>query len=214
MQILRNCFRKVAKYMISTIIFDIGNVLTGFEWKGFFESFGYEQEILDKLAAATTLNEDWNEYDRGILTDEEVLEEFVKNDPSIEAEIRNCIADIGNILLRYDYAIPWISELKSKGYRVLVLSNFSHKAYVDCSHALDFLPYTDGGILSFREKCIKPEPEIYRRLIETYNLVPEECVFLDDLQRNLNAAAAFGIHTILFQNQAQAKEELKKLGVN
>lgn len=199
--------------MINTIIFDIGNVLTGFQWKTFFESFGYNKETLAKIAAATTLNEDWNEYDRGILTDEEVLEEFVKNDPSIEEEIRTCIADIGNILLRYDYAIPWIQELKSKGCRVLVLSNFSHKAYVDCAHALDFLPYTDGGILSYREKCIKPEPEIYRRLIEQYHLVPSECVFIDDLQRNLDGAAAFGIHTILFKDQVQAKEALKKLGV-
>ena len=199
--------------MIKTIIFDIGNVLTGFQWKKYYESFGFSKEIFDRLAAATTLNEDWNEYDRGILSDEQLLAEFIKNDPGIETEIRQVLTNISGMLERYDYAIPWIQELKKKGYRVLVLSNFSHKAYHDCAHTIDFLPYTDGGILSYREKCIKPEPEIYRRLIEKYNLIPEECVFLDDVQRNLDGAAAFGIHTILFQNQPLAKEELKKLGV-
>lgn len=199
--------------MITTVIFDIGNVLTGFHWREFFDSFGYDSETTRKIAAATVENESWNEYDRGNLSDEEVLEEFVKNDPSIEKELREVISDIRNILTRFDYAIPWITDLKTKGYQVLVLSNFSHKAYVDCSHALDFLPYTNGGILSFTEKCIKPEPEIYQKLIAKYKLIPEECVFIDDLQRNLDGAAAFGIQTVLFKNHKQAVEDLKKLGV-
>ena len=199
--------------MIRTVIFDIGNVLTGFHWREFFDSFGYDEETTKKIAAATVESDSWNEYDRGNLTDDEVLEEFVKNDPSIEKEIREVIADIGNILVRFDYAIPWIQDLKGKGYRVLVLSNFSHKAYADCGHALDFLPYTDGGILSYNEKCIKPEPEIYQKLIANYNLIPEECVFIDDLQRNLDGAAAFGINTVLFTNKEQAVEALKKMGV-
>ncbi len=199
--------------MINTIIFDIGNVLTGFQWKKFYESFNFSPDIFERLAAATTLNEDWNEFDRGRLNDDELLAEFIKNDPGIEKEIRTVLADIGDMLERYDYAVPWIRELKEKGYRVLVLSNFSHKAFQDCKKALDFLPYTDGGILSYQEKCIKPEPEIYKRLIAKYNLVPEECVFIDDLQQNLDGAARFGIHTVLFQNLAQAKEDLKKLGI-
>ena len=76
---------------------------------------------------------------------------------------------------------------------------------------MDFLFHVDGGILSYREKLIKPMPEIYERLIRQYDLVPEECVFLDDLQQNLDGAAAFGIHTILFQNREQAGSELEKL---
>ena len=75
------------------------------------------------------------------------------------------------------------------------------------------MPYMDGGILSYQDLVIKPEPEIYRLLIERYHLIPEECVFLDDLQANLDGAAAFGIHTILFKNQQDAIKQLKKLGV-
>ena len=56
-------------------------------------------------------------------------------------------------------------------------------------------------------------PEIYEILIKRYKLIPEECVFLDDTMPNLAAAEKFGIHTIHFQNQAQAIEELRKLGV-
>ncbi|MCM1174843.1 MAG: HAD family phosphatase [Blautia sp.] len=200
--------------MISTIIFDIGNVLADFTWEEHYRRFGYAGERLERLAKATVKSDAWNEYDRGALTDEEVLRRFIDNDPEMEADIRRCLADVEGMVARNDYAIPWIQELKQKGYRTLYLSNFSGKAARECAKSLDFLPYMDGGILSCQEKVIKPMPEIYRLLIDRYRLVPEECVFLDDTRKNLTGAEAFGIHTILFQNQEQAKEELRRLGVN
>lgn len=200
--------------MIKTIIFDIGNVLTAFAWKPFFESFGFEEATLAKIAKATVASPIWDENDRGVLTDEEILAGFIKNDPSIEKELRQVFANVKDILIRLDYAVPWIKELKSKGYQVLVLSNFSHKAYQDCGHALDFLKYVDGGILSFQEKLIKPDRAIYELLIERYHLIPSEAVFIDDLTANVEGARNAGLHSFVFHNQEQAIEELKALGVN
>lgn len=199
--------------MIKTIIFDIGNVLAGFEWKAFFRSFGYSEEILDRLAKATVENGMWAEYDRGVWSDEEILNAFIENDPGIEKELRESLKDFHGLITRYDYAIPWIKEWKEKGYQVLVLSNFSDKAYKECQDALDFLDYVDGGILSYRDKVIKPQPEIYQLLMERYNLVPGECVFMDDTLKNVTAAAELGIHAIHFTSREKAIEELKKLGV-
>lgn len=199
--------------MIKTIIFDIGNVLAGFEWKTYFQKFGYSDEALSRIAKATVESSIWSEYDRGALTDEEVLEAFVKNDPGIEKEIRESLENIQGMLVKYDYAAPWVKELKQKGYQVLVLSNFAHRAHQDCKDVLEFLDYVDGGILSYQERTIKPEAEIYKRLIERYHLVPEECVFLDDTEKNLVAAAEFGIKTIHFKDRDGAVAELKKLGV-
>lgn len=199
--------------MIKTVIFDIGNVLAGFEWKAYFEKFGYSKEVLARIAKATVESKAWSEYDRGMLTDEEVLNQFVRNDPGIEKELRESLENIDGMLVKFDYAIPWVKELKQKGYQVLVLSNFAHRAHHDCKDVLGFLDYVDGGILSYQEKTIKPEPEIYRRLLERYRLVPEECVFLDDLESNLAAAAEFGIKTIHFTDKDSAEAELKALGV-
>lgn len=199
--------------MIKTVIFDIGNVLAGFAWEEYFRSFGYPEDIYRRLVKATVGSRSWQEHDRGALSDEGILNLFIENDPGIEKELRETLDNINGMLVRYDYAIPWIQELKEKGYQVLVLSNFARKAYEDCRDVLDFLDYVDGGILSFRDKVVKPEPEIYRLLLERYDLKPEECVFLDDTEKNLPAAEAFGIHTIHFKNREQAAEELKKLGV-
>ena len=200
--------------MITTIIFDIGNVLADFTWKEHYESFGYDDAMVERLAKATVMSPMWNENDRGVMTTEELLQAFVGYDPEIEQDIRKVLENVKTMVIRNDYAIPWIHDLKRKGYRVLYLSNFSEKAEKDCAYALDFIPYTDGGILSYQEKLIKPMPEIYELLIKRYGLVPEECVFLDDTKANLDGAEKFGIHTIHFRNQAQAMEELRKLGVD
>lgn len=199
--------------MIKTVIFDIGNVLAGFDWHTFLEEQGFAEEMIGRLARATVKSEDWKEYDRGCLDDEAMLRLFIENDPEIESEIRRALNDFHSLVTRYDYAIPWIKELKEKGIRVLVLSNFSDKALRECWHALDFLPYVDGGILSFQDKLIKPMPEIYHLILDRYHLKAEECVFLDDVQHNVDGAKSVGLHAFRFESQAQAQEELKKLGV-
>lgn len=200
-------------YMIKTVIFDIGNVLAGFRWKEYYDSFPYSEEVKERIANATVKSAVWAEYDKGNMSDEEIIEAFVKNDPGIEKEIRESLDNISDMLVRFDYAIPWIKALKENGYQVLVLSNFSHKAVVECAHVLDFLPYTDGGILSYKDHVIKPQPEIYELLINRYQLVPEECVFMDDLEENIKGAANAGIHTILFKDEMQAKSKLREMGV-
>lgn len=197
--------------MVNTIIFDIGNVLADFTWEEFMENKGYTGAMLERLAKASVKNESWNEYDRGRLSDEEIVQRFVDSDPEIEADIRRCFSDMKGIVSRNGYAIPWINELKERGYKTLYLSNFSKKAAAECAEALDFIPYMDGGILSYKEQVIKPMPEIYQLLIDRYGLNPKECVFLDDTQANLTGASVFGIHTILFRNLEQAKEELEKI---
>ncbi len=199
--------------MIKTIIFDIGNVLTLFAWEEFFEKCEYEPSIIDRLKKATVPTPNWAEYDLGLLTDEEILEGFIANDPGIEKELRESLASLEGIIIRCDYTIPWIKDLKAKGYQVLVLSNFSRRAFEDCAEALDFLQYTDGGILSYRDHLIKPNPAIYQLIIDRYHLTPSECVFIDDLATNVEGAKKAGMHSLVFHNQSQAIEDLKKLGV-
>ena len=199
--------------MIKNIIFDIGNVLTDFGWEKFYRRFQYSEEVFQRLAAATVNTQAWHEFDRGEWTDEQVINAFVANDPGIEKEIREVTRNMHGIVTKREYAIGWIQELTQKGYKVYVLSNFARKLAGECADALGFLPYTDGGILSYQDKLIKPDPAIYKLLMERYDLVPEECVFLDDLECNTLAAQQCGMHAIVFTTKEAAEEELRKLGV-
>lgn len=197
--------------MIKNVVFDIGNVLAGFAWKEFYESFGFTEEVFEKLADATVRSSFWNEMDRGKLSDDQLLEGFIKNDPSIEKEIRQVFENVSDMIKRYDYAIPWLKELKKRGYGVYYISNFAHKAHVECEKALDFLDEMNGGILSYQVKLIKPDPEIYRLLCRQYEIEAEECVFIDDTEKNVLAAQKEGMKGIVFHTLEQVKEELDRL---
>ncbi|MBO4981569.1 MAG: HAD family phosphatase [Lachnospiraceae bacterium] len=199
--------------MIKNIIFDIGNVLTDFRWKGFLEDKGFDETMIDRIAKASVESPLWNEFDRGDWPDEKLMQAFVENDPEIEKELHEAYDDIHGMVTLRDYAIPWVQQLKKAGYRVLYLSNFSLKAYRECDDALAFLPYMDGGILSYQDKVIKPDPAIYKLLLKRFELVPQECVFLDDTQKNVDAAVAQGIYGIRFVTKEQAEADLRKLGV-
>ena len=145
------------------------------------------------------------------MSDEEILNSFIENDPGIEKELRQIFQSVKGMVTREEFAIPWLQSLKESGYNVYYLSNFSHIAHVDCIEALDFLPLMDGGILSYQDQLIKPQPEIYELLLSRYHLNPEECVFLDDTERNLPPAQALGMKTILVKNHEQAVRDLGML---
>ena len=112
-------------YMIRNIIFDIGNVLADFGWRDFFGKFGYEGETLERLAAATVKSAVWDEVDRGVWSEEELVEGFIRNDPGLEPEIRRIFENVRGMVSKREYAIPWIKELRKAGYRCYYLSNFS-----------------------------------------------------------------------------------------
>ncbi len=195
--------------MIQNVVFDIGNVLVGFVWEEFYHSFGFSEATFEKVADATVRSPFWSEMDRGELSDEELLAGFIRNDPSVEKEIRTALQNVKGMIRRYDYSVPWIRELKKQGYHVYVISNFAHKAHRDCMDALDFLKELDGGILSYQVKLIKPAPEIYRLLCSRYGLKAEECVFIDDVRENVEAAEREGMKGIIFESREQAQEALK-----
>ncbi len=199
--------------MIRNVVFDIGNVMTDFRWRGFLRDKGFDEAMIARIAKASVENPLWHEFDRGEWSFEELMQAFVRQDPEIEKELWEAFGDLDNLVTPRAYAIPWVKSLKGKGYGVYYLSNFSEKAHKECAEALAFLPCTDGGILSYREKLIKPDPAIYRLLLERYGLAANECVFLDDTLRNVEAAQAEGMAGILFRTKEQAEEDLRKLGI-
>ncbi len=196
--------------MIKNIVFDIGNVLAGFVWEDFYKSFGFSEEVFDKLAAATVKNRLWYEIDQGNMSTEEIIRGFKEYDPSIEMEIDRVFTDVSGILELYDYAVPWVEELKGRGYSVYILSNIGEKVICDCKNRLPFLDLVDGAVLSYQVKTQKPEAKIYQLFLERFALDPGECIFIDDLERNIAAAVDLGMDGIWFNSYHQAEQELEK----
>lgn len=198
--------------MIKNIIFDIGNVLVGFEPEEYLKSFHFSPEKEKVIRKALFGTYAWNEYDRGALSMEEIEKLFTSNAPQYKDDVLRVFRGAHVCITRRDYAIPWIQELKAKGFRIYYLSNYSDHMRQHTLKALDFLPYMDGGLFSYEVHQTKPEPEIFRSLLKRCpEIIPEESVFFDDYPPNIEAAANLDFNAILFKNKNQAQMALERL---
>ncbi|WP_075718760.1 HAD family hydrolase [Roseburia sp. 499] len=200
--------------MIRNIIFDVGNVLVEYSWERMLKALHITGEAYDAVAKATALSPMWNELDRSRMSDEAILEGFIQNAPEYEKEIRLVWDNIPESIHCYDYSVEWVRKFKKKGYKTYILSNYSRRGYEMTKQELPFVSDMDGVVFSFEVCQTKPEPEIYQTLFEKYNLKPEECVFMDDNEKNVIAAREAGMQAIWFKNKEQAETELEKLGVD
>ena len=191
----------------------MGMVLVHFRWEELFREMGLTGERFERLANATVRNPVWNEIDRGVWSDEMMFEAFVKNAPDMESEIYEMMFEkFAGFLKKYDYTDEWLDSLKAKGYKLYILSNFSRKGFEE-SKELDYVSKVDGAVISYKVNMIKPEPGIYRYLLDKYDIDPAEAVFIDDNAANIAAAEKFGIKGIRFTDKASAEQQLAALGV-
>lgn len=184
--------------MIDTIIFDVGRVLVNWDYESYLKRFAFGPEKTKAITAATFESPYWRQFDRGILTPEEIVKGFCSLAPEYTEEIKEVFAHCEETITPLPYAESWVRSLKEKGYRLYILSNYSGDLFERTKEKMPFLPYMDGTLFSYTCHLTKPEPEIYQHLIQKFSLTPDRCVFLDDTKANVEAAEQAGIHGIHF----------------
>lgn len=184
--------------MIKNIIFDMGMVLLDFCWREHFENCGLSSDVIEEIADVSVRHPIWNEFDKGIEKKDAIVDRIVAMKPQYETEIRKVLDYFPAMIKKYPYTDELIDCLKNNGYKVYILSNFPEDTYVNGQDVLDFINKVDGQIISYMHKVIKPSEEIYKLLLETYNLNAEECVFIDDKKENVEGAKALGIKGFVF----------------
>ena len=183
---------------IDTVIFDIGNVLIHFAWEDYLHDLGYEGAMFDRVADAVFRSDDWDKGDSGLYTTQEWLDSFIENDPEIEGDIRKVFEGFGASIVPYPVTERWLSYIREKGMKMYYLSNYSDEMYCQSEEQLSFLKTFDGGVFSWREKCMKPDPKIYEILLKRYKIVPEQALFFDDRLENVEGARKVGINGVVF----------------
>lgn len=197
--------------MIKNVIFDVGKVLVEYDPDSYMERLGFDLKTRQAVNQAMFQNPLWEESDRGKLSTEELLEKFIFNDKEYKEEITKAYQTVGNMIELFPYSVAWIKELKQRGYRVYILSNYAEVTYEQTKEKMEFLPYVDGAVFSFQCKWIKPEREIYEELCRKYSIEPRESVFLDDRLENIKKAQELGFFGIQFQSYKQAIKELERI---
>ena len=193
------------------IVFDIGNVIL--EWN--------PQKLVDSLFSCKTeskeaieniiAHEDWQMLDKGTLSLEEAISRANDRCSVKVSKIRKLFEETPKSLIPIQETVDVIMELSEKGYSLYVLSNMHKYSFEYLSVTYDIWRYFSGIVISSHIKSIKPEPEIFEYLVGTYNLIPRNTVFLDDLKCNIEAAKKIGLNTIHVKNASQSKEELYQM---
>lgn len=104
--------------------------------------------------------------------------------------------------------LEYIMQLKEDGYKLYLLTNITEDSYNYIDSVLNINNTFDGGIYSYQEHLIKPDPNIYNLIIARFKLNKEECIFFDDKIKNVIAANNVGIKSIVFKSIDDIKNNL------
>ena len=156
------------------------------------------------INSGEALPEFWDDYDRGTRDIDSVAQCLAEFRGSDFETAKSRMLEAVTYQEQVAPTAELIAELKAAGYRLFVLSNMS-KDYIDFLRKMPVFQHFEGEIVSCEVGLIKPEREIYNLLLDRYNLVPEQTMFIDDRKPNVDAAAEVGINPFHFDRNDPEK---------
>ena len=178
------------------IVFDFGNVIGKFDGHYILRQFCSSDQDLELLF--DVIFSGWGELDKGTVDYNENIENVVRRVPArLEDTVRSFFRGWPEHIIPIRQTADFIRELKDRKIPIYLLSN-APTYFAEWAQRIDTLRLFDGIVFSAPLKMAKPEPEIYQYLFRTYDLKPEECFFIDDLEKNIRAAKEAGMDGIIF----------------
>ena len=180
------------------IIFDLGGVLIDWNPRYLYRKvFATEEQTEWFLANVCTPQ--WNTQQDAGRPFEEGIEQLKAKYPQYAFAIQFYATRweemLGGVI---EGSVDILRKLKTRGYRVYALSNWSMETLPIVQKKYGFFNAFDGMVISGEEKLVKPDPRIYARLLKKYDLHAPNCIFIDDNPANISKAADLGFETILF----------------
>lgn len=118
------------------------------------------------------------------------------------------------ITLLNESVLKIIQQLKDRGYTLFAVANVPAEPYkiMKNLHKNVFDLFNDQ-LFSFQVHSIKPEPTIFKVLLERNKLDPRDCLFIDNDKKSIDQSSKLGMQTLLFKNAKQIGSQLKKQGL-
>ena len=197
--------------MIKNLVFDFGKVLVDYDFIHIIRTF-----FTDKREEA--------EFVR-LFTDEAFIDRCDKEDVPFAETIRDMQQRYPQFKVQaqafHDHYVDFVTgevpgmqevlkTLKAEGYKLYGLTNWCNVVH-QVMPRYEIFSLLDGRLISSEEHLIKPDPAIYRRFCEKFQVKPEECLFTDDKPKNIAGAQSIGMKAILFQNAAQYMHDLHEM---
>ena len=201
--------------MIQNILFDMGNVLIYFDRNLFMDRLGLSKEDQALLNRELFVSLEWVRMDRGSLVEEQAVELICQRLPErLHEAAEQLVCHWDEPLIPVPGMYQLIEELKAAGYGIYLLSNASLRQHAYWPR-IEASKFFDGTLISADEGLMKPQPEIYRLILERFGLKAEESFFIDDLPANIEGAFYCGMPGAVFHNDvAKLRQDLRNAGVN
>jgi putative hydrolase of the HAD superfamily len=180
-------------------------------------------EEIDRMAGVFRLNQEEfteaytpsrNPYDQGVISTEDYWKEFAKR-AGVEIDVamaeQLALWDIEMWSKVNPSMVAWLESLHIAGLRTAVLSNMTHSMKGYMLKAFDWLRHFDCHVFSCDIKVIKPNAAIYHYCLECLGSKPEETLFVDDREANVEGARAVGIRAIRFHSVEQLRNDLQAM---
>lgn len=180
-----------------TIIFDFGGVLVDANIYDDLKKEGFTDDEIDVL---TELNLYVGNTLTEISSEEDYRKMMIDKCPySLLPKLKKYMEIGVSSYYQYWYTKPLLKKLKQDGYKIYYLSNWGkwHFEKMVDTGVIDFLDLFDGGIVSYQVNMSKPDPKIYKALLNKYKIIPESALFIDDKYENIMAAELLGIHGLV-----------------
>lgn len=201
---------------IRAVIFDYGMVLTGQPIQEAHDAMvrisGLPAEQFEKFYWA-----DRHAYDEGKLSGVTFWEKFKIESglPLTPAQLDQLNRLDAQMWTTSDPAmLAWHDQLKQHGIRTAILSNMGDSVLENIEREFAWIHGFDVLVWSFQLGLAKPDPAIYHHALEKLGTNPEDTLFLDDKQINIDAAHELGIQGLLFTNVAQLRRDLLVRGLD
>jgi 2-haloacid dehalogenase len=198
---------------VTTVVFDIGNVLIEWDPRYLYRRIFKTPEEIEHFLS-TICTSAWNlEFDRGRSFSEGVAELVAKH-PQHETAIRAFDE-------RWDEMIPGLvpgtlalmERLEARDVPLYAITNFSAEKYAGARVRFPFFDRFRGVIVSGRERVLKPDRAIFDLLMNRYELRPADCLFVDDSKANIAGARAAGMEAHHFRGAEGLEAELAARGL-
>lgn len=198
---------------IDTVIFDLGNVLIPFNPRWLFRKMLPDEASIDAFFAEAGF-EAWNlQMDAGLPFAEGIAShsrKYPHHRPLFEAFFTRWPETVGEPIAE---SVDIFRTLRQNGIRTYALTNFSAETYPLAVARFPFLNDFDGTLVSGIEGLIKPDPAIYRLLLQRHAIEPSRAVFIDDRLENVKGAQGVGLHGIHFVDATTTRRALQELGL-
>ena len=198
---------------IDTVVFDIGKVLIEWDPRHLYRDLIAEEAVMERFLAEVCTPA-WNlEQDRGRPWAEAIADlsaRFPDQAHLVRAFREHWIRMVPGFV---PGTVDLLEALRARGVPLYAITNFAADTFEECLRHYPVLGRFQDIVVSGREGILKPDPAIYRLLLDRNGLDAARCLFIDDSAPNVRGAQAVGMRAHHFRDAATLETALHDLGL-